>query len=363
MKPLIPILVVATTSLAVASVQFAQQASTQRKRADAEQAVRQQQQQRIAELEGEQARLQRELADAQSLAATRAAEVEFTDEPAAAKGAASTERSRVASAESGPRPVPPPFMRGGRPPGFGSPAMQKMMRSRMKLNVRRMYEGVGPALGLSQDKANELMDLLADQQTRNVGRPPDTDGKPMQEYMNEMQQKNQAEIAALIGQNKLDEWASFQKSLPDRSQLNQVREQLEASGAPMTDSQRTQMLAAMSEERDRLPRPVYSAGLPQQDFIAQQNQWQSDYDEALLQRAQQILTSEQYKSYKEYQGWQSEMRKSFTVLSTGRANSSGGAVVGMAAPVGQNMLVAPAPGSAVAFGTAAPFVPAEPDRR
>src|SRR3954469_24569051 len=62
MKPLIPILVVATTSLAVASVQFAQQASTQRKRADTELQLRQKQDARVAELERHQARLERELA-------------------------------------------------------------------------------------------------------------------------------------------------------------------------------------------------------------------------------------------------------------------------------------------------------------
>ena len=43
MKPLIPILIVATTSLAVASVQFARQSSSQRERADSEMALRQKQ--------------------------------------------------------------------------------------------------------------------------------------------------------------------------------------------------------------------------------------------------------------------------------------------------------------------------------
>ncbi len=52
----------------------------------------------------------------------------------------------------------------------------------------------------------------------------------------------QAEVAALIGQDKLDEWQAYQKTLPERSQLNQVREQLDGAGVPMTESQRTEML-------------------------------------------------------------------------------------------------------------------------
>src|SRR5262245_39535738 len=59
MKPLIPILIVATTSLAVASVQFYRQAETERARANAEMALRLKSEARLAQLE----RAQRGMSD------------------------------------------------------------------------------------------------------------------------------------------------------------------------------------------------------------------------------------------------------------------------------------------------------------
>jgi hypothetical protein len=359
MKPLIPILIVATTSLAVASTQFARQASAQRERADAEMVLRQKQDTRIADLERSQARLQRELILAQADAG---------DAPSVA--AAGPER----------RPPPPPrpnirlggafasleSVEAGPPrneffgPRMESPAARNFMRTRMKSSLKRMYEDVGPALGLSQEKAGQLLDLLAEQQSRNFGRPPTTeDGQPvqdMQKYFRDQQLKNNAEITALIGQDKVDDWTAYQKSLPDRAQLNQVREQLDTAGVPMTDTQRTEMLTALSEERDRLPRPTYAAGVPPEEMAAQYKQWQTDYDKAVTDRAKQVFTSDQFKSYKEYQDWQAEMRNSMPMIG-GRPVLRNGII---AAPVESS-------GATVVSGTfynvAPPAPPPPPDRK
>jgi len=309
MKPLIPILIVATTSLAVASVQFARQAFEQRQRADTEFALRQKQDARVAQLERAQARLQQELDLAQAAGTSRPPLAAMGPERGAPPARPSVRNAPFASLQPPPEGGPPRREFFG--PRMESPAARNYMRTRMKSGLKRMYEDVGPALGISQEKANALLDLLADQQTRNFGPPVSEDGRPVQDlqkYYRDQGQKNNAEIAALIGQDKVDEWAKYQQSLPDRSQLNQVREQLDAAGVPMTDSQRTEMLAAITEERERMPRPVYDAGVPAEEITAQFKQWQTDYDKALADRAKQLLTSEQYKSYKEFQDWQTEMR-------------------------------------------------------
>src|SRR5687768_12637439 len=71
------------------------------------------------------------------------------------------------------------------------------------------------------------------------------------------------------------------------------------------------MLSAIAEEWDRNPRPTPTSGLPPAEMAMQMNRWQSDYEKALLDRAKQVLNSEQFKSYKEYFDWQQEMRNSF----------------------------------------------------
>jgi hypothetical protein len=318
MKPLIPILAVATTSLAVASVQYAQQASTERKRAEAEIVLRQKQETRIAELERTQARLERDLAVAQETLGAPPAPSVATNAPSKQqqKALGQSVRGAVAgafavAADGAPPPTPGVFTTRRHEM---SPAARNFMRTRMKNSLRRQYEDVGPALGLSRERANEFIDLVADQQTRNFDSPPPQDAQSaqdMQKYFRDQQRKNEAEIASFLGQDKLDEWTNYQQSMPDRMQLAQVRDQLEQAGLPMSESQRSEMLSAIAEERDRNPRPTPTSGLPPDEMAMQMNRWQSDYEKALYDRAKQVLTSEQFKSYKEYFDWQQEMRNSF----------------------------------------------------
>src|SRR6185369_8836775 len=51
--------------------------------------------------------------------------------------------------EAAPGNGPPPMMFGG---GNRSEAFQKMMRSQVKANNKRLYADVGPALGLTKDE-------------------------------------------------------------------------------------------------------------------------------------------------------------------------------------------------------------------
>jgi hypothetical protein len=347
MKTLLLVLVVATASLAVASVQFAHQASVQRKRADTEAQLRHKQQALVAGLQRQQAQLERELASLREqdtvvpppvAAPPRAASAHVPSPAPATFG--------VVEAASPGAPAPAMEFRGRGP--FETAAGRNFMRSRMKMSIRRLYGDAGAAMGLSPEKSNQLLDLIADQQTRNMGdiRSRVPEGQTIQQYIQDQQKKNNEEITALIGQDKADEWAAYQKSLPERSQLGMVRDQLEQAGVPMTESQRAQMLAAITEESQRLPRPTPTQGLPPEEMAAQYTQWQSDYDKALLDRAKQVLNTEQYNAYKEYYDWQTEMRASLPRPMPGGGamirgmTSTGNAVIG--GPVVSFSAVAPA---------------------
>lgn len=358
MKPLIPILVVATTSLAVASVQFGQQASQQRKRADAEQSLRQKQDARVAELERNQARLENELQMAR-------AQVVMTPPPVAAKSQQPAGLHppppgfNLAAAATGPGPgAPPPFdIRPGRGP-LDSPAGRKFMESRIKNSMRRMYGDAGAAMGLSAEKSNQLLDLLADQQTRNMGRPPVlSEGTTLQQYVQSLEQKNSDEVKALIGADKMADWTAYQKSLPDRMEVSAIREQLDQAGVPMTDSQRTDLLAAVMEESQRLPRPTFGAGMAPEDARAQLTQWQTDYNKALMDRAKQVLNTDQYNAYKEYQDWTTEMRNN---LPRGPGGAPGNAVFSFVG--GSPAVQIPASGTVV-LQPAPPPVPVQTPRK
>jgi len=325
MKALIPVLIVATSSLAVASVQYARSAAAERERADAELAVRLERDARIAELERNQLQLERALKLAQSAPPPQpvvapSAPKSTAPPPVAAGGAASdTVSGRFSSAPMA-RSFPGPN---------ASPAHQKFMRTRVKAGLRQMYRDLGPSLGLTAEQTAQFIDLLADQQTRQVGKELPQDPASMQQYASDTMRRNNEEIANLIGHDKLTAWQDFQKSLGERMQLNQLREQLDAAGVPMQQEQSERLLNAMVEERDRNPRPAFEPGSQPQEVMARHNQWQEDYERAVNEHAKSILSAEQYASYREYQDWQAEMRNSAVMSSNGGAISN--AVV--AAPV------------------------------
>ncbi len=152
MKPLIPILVVATTSLAVASVQFARQAATERARADTEMALRQKSEARVAELERAQHSVIADsgAGDDAPLAAT----LDTRPPPGMGnRGKGLPEREARVALSSDPA-LPPPRELGNRVPRMmDSPAARKFMQSRAKSSLRRLYEDVGAAVGLSADKS------------------------------------------------------------------------------------------------------------------------------------------------------------------------------------------------------------------
>lgn len=367
MKPLIPILVVATTSLAVASVQFARQASAQRERADTETALRQKQDARVAQLERDHARLERELASMRTAASdvsppvqVAAVETRPTAPPkSGARGFVQGDAGFTIVDRNDPNPARPAM--GFRGPAFMETAAgRNFMKSRAKSALRRMHEGMGSALGISDEQESQLIDLLADQQSRMSERFRSTalDGQPPRPLdMREVQKQNNTEIAALIGQEKMDDWASYQQSLPDRSQVSMVNQQLSEAGVPeMSESQRSEMLAAVTEERQSRPRPTLTQGMTPEEQFAQSNEWQADYDKAVLDRARSILTSEQYRAYKEFQEFQTEMRKSMP-----RFNGPGPGALGVTRLVGSSDVAFSSGGPVVISAPAMPVTP-PPDR-
>jgi len=69
------------------------------------------------------------------------------------------------------------------------------------------------------------------------------------------------------------------------------------------------MLAAMLDEKQRQPRPAPVDGASREDTLAQQNQWQEEYERNVAERAKQVLTADQYKAYSEYLEWNADMRR------------------------------------------------------
>ena len=221
MKTLTLVLVVAISGLAVASVQFARRAASEKARADAEVVLRQKQDARVRELEKSYADLDRQLMQAQR------AQMDLSSQIAvpAAGIRASQERpiARVVAQElSAPAftTLSRPLMRGP----MDSEAGRRFMRTQMRGNLRRLYEDVGRELNLSKEQADKLVELIADQQSRSFGPPRQmpADRAGAQQAWQDLQAQNNKEIAALIGEAKMAELKEYQQTLPQRSQVDMV---------------------------------------------------------------------------------------------------------------------------------------------
>ena len=124
-----------------------------------------------------------------------------------------------------------------------SPAFQRMMRSQIRANNKRVYADVGTKLGLDKETTNKLIDLLTEQQLPNFDAPRDAnDPADWQHYQEDRQRQTQAQIAELIGADKAVALQEYQESIPARMEVEMLARQLEGYDAALSTEQRKRIV-------------------------------------------------------------------------------------------------------------------------
>jgi hypothetical protein len=207
-----------------------------------------------------------------------------------------------------------------------SPAMRKMMKAQMRANQKRMYGDFAEQIGLSKEDANKFYDLLTEQQMVHFGEGRRLNPEDARTYFQEQQRKQQAELTELLGAENAESLQKYQESLPARSEVEMIAQQLEASDIALSADQRKRLVAALTEERTRVPQPDYSMYGDSELYSKALSEWQNDYNDRTAARARSILNSEQDAAYNEYQQLQKEMREQFATLAPGPRRFRAGAV-------------------------------------
>jgi alcohol dehydrogenase len=117
------------------------------------------------------------------------------------------------------------------------PEYREAMRVQTRSNFARQYPGVIQELGLGSQQADEFFDLLADQQMRTneqmqqiweMDSADPNDQAAMQERHRKLaeqtaenQRKNEAEMAARFGQDRLQSWKEYQSTMGMRFELDE----------------------------------------------------------------------------------------------------------------------------------------------
>jgi hypothetical protein len=260
--------------------------------------------------------------------------------PASFEGALAARAGQDPDPGNGTPPPPPAeglgfsqVRKNGKAPPEMPAAMRKMIRSSMLSQNKSMYFDVQSKLGLTDEQTNALFELLTDQQTHSFRDAHNLDPEQARDYWETQRARQKSELAELLG-SKATDFEEYQKSMPARSELSNLTQQLASAETPLTDAQKTRMLDAFIAERDRIPMPSHAEGTSEEEMRKAYNEWQTDYEKRMADQARGILTAEQLGTYNDYTQWQQQIREQFGagMLPGPRGPMRGNAVM-FAAPV------------------------------
>lgn len=209
---------------------------------------------------------------------------------------------------------------------FTDPEMKKAMRGQQSMMVRMMYADLAKELGLAPEEADQLIELLTERQMGMAAQSMElmgdggADAKKLEESgksINASRKEYDAQINALLGEERAKKFAEYERSIGDRMQMQQVQQAFTASGVPLQDSQRDGLLAIMKEERLKTPASPFDASnkdvsaqmkaLQNADAVDKAMQQTQDFNTRVLTRARTVLTPEQINAFEAAQKQQLEM--------------------------------------------------------
>ena len=197
--------------------------------------------------------------------------------------------------------------------------MRELMRAQQKVALNKMYGPLIADLKLPPEQAQKLGDLLLDQQMKTLERSQDMfkdgnmDFKKIAEVSKDSEKESEAAIQELLGPEKFAEFQEYKKTMGERMQLGQFKEQMQEAGSPIADEQAKRMFAVIKEERERYP-PAFDKDKDPSALFADGGMekhfaWQEEMNRRVQERLGEILSPEQLKAYVASQEQQLSMQK------------------------------------------------------
>lgn len=192
---------------------------------------------------------------------------------------------------------------------FSDPEMKKTMRGQQKMGMRMMYGELIKQLNLDPQKAEELLDILADRQLdlASAGMNAlDKNNPDRKEQMARNEEKSRLydeQLKAALGEDNFATMKEFEKSMGDRMMLQQFEGTFASSGAPLEPTQKDQLLQLMAAERAKMPAKLNLTNntnaseqveaIQSDESVAQIMNAQKDFQGRVLAGARQFLSPEQ----------------------------------------------------------------------
>ncbi len=137
-----------------------------------------------------------------------------------------------------------------------------------QLELTSGHLDLAKVLGISQETAQQLLAVLVDRELRYLSQPRpnprnEEELRIRKQKIQQAEQEQDVEIAALIGQAKLAKWKDYQASLPVRHDVYRLGAKLFAIGEPLREDQIEPLVSAIHSERKRVKQELadYTASL------------------------------------------------------------------------------------------------------
>jgi Spy/CpxP family protein refolding chaperone len=200
---------------------------------------------------------------------------------------------------------------------MADPARRAELLEQMKLSVRAPLPRVAQHLGLTDEEADRLFTLLAEQQLQARESQASCVTQPDCNYRGFSSadaQTQQQEMNALLGPEKLQKFRQFQESMSERQAVAALRSNL-SDGAFLNDQRAEDLVSALYEERARFQSEAQQRGtgfsgygtgsgmlfVGDQGSLDERVAAARRYSDRLRERAAQVLTPEQAKSFNQMQ--------------------------------------------------------------
>lgn len=225
------------------------------------------------------------------------------------------------------------------------PDYREGMRAQLRAALPQNFPDLARELGLTPEEAAAFFDLLAKQQISttadviSTGAAEHPDAATMRELQRvaaERQRAQQAEVVALLGDAKAQQWQSYQDSLPARQRVNRLQAALASGGDALSDAQARPLIAAITAGQKQLNEEARvtaarTAGDPAdpEEMIRRQDQ----ANRRLLDVAASYLTSPQLQRFGTLLDQETGMQRALLrALTPGQGQPSAGTVVIPALP-------------------------------
>jgi hypothetical protein len=188
--------------------------------------------------------------------------------------------------------------------GFASPQASKVESRRERMWAMGSRQGGNMEmirhLKLTDAEAKKLMQVLTEDQDKfrrvfaaNDGNPPD------QQTLDALRAEEDQRVHDALGDAKYQDYEDYRKNMAEHQQIDRLNIRLaNANEGTLSSEQEDQLLAAMKEERNRIPAPTASDYGSRADFTTAYQQWREAYSARTQTRAETILTPDQLNTFK-----------------------------------------------------------------